>query len=133
MHHLLDVNILVAWGWRDHADHSRVAHWIAERKATSGAKLFTSPIPEIGFVRVSVQRSSGRVSVQQAAEVLKGMLKSLGPVHQFLTDDFGGTQWPDWCGSAARTTDAYLLLLVKRHGISLATLDGGILGAKLLT
>jgi len=91
MHHLLDVNILVAWGWRDHADHSRFAHWIAERKATSGAKLFTSPIPEIGFVRVSVQRSSGRVSVQQAAEVLKGMLKSLGPVHQFLTDDFGGT------------------------------------------
>ena len=133
MQHLLDVNILVAWGWRDHADHDRVVRWIAERKSARGAKLFTSPIPEMGFVRVSVQRSSGRISVQQAAEVLRGMLKSLGPLHQFLPDDLGATVWPDWCGSAVRTTDAHLLLLAQRHGLELATLDAGIPSAKLLT
>lgn len=131
MHYLLDVNMLVAWGWRDHADHDRVVRWIAERKMTQGAKLFTSAIPEMGFVRVSVQRSIGRISVQQAAEVLEGMLKSLGQLHQFLPDDLGATEWPDWCGSAARTTDAHLLLLAQRHGLELATLDAGIPGAML--
>jgi predicted nucleic acid-binding protein len=133
MRHLLDVSILVAWGWRDHADHDRVVRWIGERKSAQGAELFTSPIPEMGFVRVSVQRSSGRISVQQAAEVLRGMLNSLGPLHQFLPDDLDATEWPDSCGSAVRTTDAHLLLLAQRHGLELATLDAGIPGAKLLT
>jgi predicted nucleic acid-binding protein len=132
MDHLLDVNILVAWGWRDHADHDRVVRWIAERKMAHGAKVFTSPIPEMGFVRVSVQRSSGRISVQQATEVLQGMLESLGELHQFLSDDLGATEWPGWCDSAARTTDAHLLVLAQRHGLNLATLDGSIPGAMLL-
>lgn len=133
MHHLLDVNVLVAWGWADHADHDRTVRWIAERKKTRGAKLFTSPIPEIGFVRVSVQRSNGRITIAEAADVLRGMLDSLGPVHQFLPDDLGGTEWPDWCATASHTTDAHLLLLAQRHGLALATLDSGIPGAMLLS
>ena len=99
---------------------------------THNAKLFTPPIPEMGFVRVSVQRSIGRISVQQASEVLRGMLKSLGPLHQFLPDDLGATEWPDWCGSAARTTDAHLLMFARRQGLDLVTLDAGIPGAMLL-
>lgn len=132
MHHLLNVNILVAWGWRDHTDHIRVVRWIAESKTTHGAKLFTSPIPEMRFVRISVQRSSGRISVQQAAGVLQGMLKSLGQAHQFLPDDVGATNWLDWCVSDARTTNAHLSPLAQRHGLDLATLDAGIPSAMLL-
>lgn len=132
MHHLLDVNVLVAWGWADHADHDRTVRWIAERKKSRATKLFTSPIPEIGFVRVSVQRSGGRISVTGAAEVLRGMLDSLGPVHQFLPDDLASTEWPNWCSTAARTTDAHLLALAQRHNLTLATLDAGIPGAMLL-
>lgn len=132
MDHLLDVNVLVAWGWADHADHDRTVRWIAARKKARGAKLLTSPIPEIGFVRVSVQRSNGRITIAEAADVLRGMLDSLGPVHQFLPDDLGGTEWPDWCASAPRTTDAHLLLLARRHGLALATLDAAIPGAMLL-
>ena len=60
MNHLLDVNVLIAWGWSDHVDHARAVHWIAERKRIRDARLFTSPIPEIGFVRVSAQRTAGR-------------------------------------------------------------------------
>lgn len=132
MNHLLDVNVLVAWGWADHTDHDRTVRWIAERKKTQGAKLFTSPISEIGFVRVSVRRSAGRVTVLQAAEVLQDMLQSLGPARQFLPDDLGGTEWPDWSSAASRTTDAHLLLLARQHGLALATLDAGIPGAMLL-
>lgn len=132
MHHLLDVNVLVAWGWADHTDHDRTVRWIAAHKKIRAAKLFTSPIPEIGFVRVSVQRSNGRITVSDAADVLRGMLDSLGPVHQFLSDDLGGTEWPEWCTAASRTTDAHLLLLAQRHDLALATLDAGIPGAMLL-
>lgn len=132
MPHLLDVNVLVAWGWADHADHERTVRWIAERKKSRGAKLFTSPIPEIGFVRVSVHRSGGRITIPEAAEVLRGMLDSLGPVHRFLPDDLGGTEWSEWCATSARTTDAHLLLLAQRHNLTLATLDAGIPGATLL-
>ena len=132
MSHLLDVNVLVAWGWSDHVDHARTVRWIAERKQTHEARLFTSAIPEIGFVRVSVQRASGRITVQQAAEVLRGMRQSLGGAHAFLPDDAEGTDWPEWCASAARTTAAHLLALAEGHGLQLATLDAGIPGACLL-
>ena len=132
-HYLLDVNVLVAWGWADHADHDRTVRWIAANKKIRAAKLFTSPIPVIGFVRVSVQRANGRITIAEAADVLRGMLDSLGPVHQFLSDDLGGTEWTDGCAAASRTTDAHLLLLAQRHGLTLATLDSGIPGAMLLS
>ena len=126
MNHLLDVNVLVAWGWADHVDHRRAVRWIADRKRIRGARLFTAPIPEMGFVRVSVQRTAGRVGVQKAADVLRGMLGSLGAVHGFLPDDQGCGEWPEWCVSAAQTTDCHLLLLAQRHGLLLATLDARI-------
>jgi predicted nucleic acid-binding protein len=132
VNYLLDVNILLAWGWSDHLDHSRTAQWMASAKETRTTRLHTSPISEIGFVRVSVQRSQGRVTVPQAAAILRGMLKSLGPTHRFLADDLSGTEWPDWCASAARTTDAHLLRLAQQHGLQLATLDAGIPEAYLL-
>ena len=55
MNHLLDVNVLLAWGWVDHTEHRRVASWITAMKKKRGVALFTSAIPERGFVRVSVQ------------------------------------------------------------------------------
>ena len=32
MKYLLDVNVLLAWGWADHAEHRRTALWIAAIK-----------------------------------------------------------------------------------------------------
>jgi predicted nucleic acid-binding protein len=132
MNYLLDVNILVAWGWKDHRDHERTVRWLAEQKTAATGLLATSAIPEIGFVRVSVQRSTGQIGVVEAAQVLAGMLGSLGERHQFLADDARGLQWPDWCRTASRTTDGHLLELAQNHGLLLATLDEGIPGAHLL-
>jgi hypothetical protein len=100
MNYLLDVNVLVAWGWADHADHRRAAAWIGAMKAKRG---------------------------------MSGMLKSLGKGHAFLPDDQSSAgSWRDWCGAAARTTDAHLAGLAKRHGVLLATLDQGIPQAYLI-
>jgi len=85
VNYLLDVNVLLAWGWADHTEHQRAASWIAEVKGQRGAKLLTSSIPELGFVRVSVQRTAGQLTVAIAAQTLAGMLVSLGKRHEFLS------------------------------------------------
>ena len=132
MNYLLDVNVLVAWGWSDHVDHERTAAWIASARTQKAAKLMTAAIPELGFVRVSVQRTGGRVTVEDASETLAGMVAALGARHVLLADDQAVRQFPHWCSSASRTTDAHLLELAARHGAKLATLDTGIPGAFLI-
>lgn len=132
MTYLLDVNVLIAWGWSDHVDHQRVANWIAAVKADGVDTLLTSAIPQLGFVRVSGQRSTGKVTPAVAGRVLKGMLQKLGRQHQFIADDHESSQWPSWCKTASRTTDAHLLELAKTHNAELATLDANIPGAFLL-
>jgi len=133
MKFLLDVNVLVAWGWSDHSEHRRAAKWIGEMIRKRNVSLFTSAIPELGFVRVSVQRAAGRLSVEDAAESLAEMLKSLGRRHRFLLDDLSsGAEWPEWCQSASKTTDAHLFALAEKHQLQLATLDLGIPGAFLI-
>jgi predicted nucleic acid-binding protein len=131
--YLLDVNVLLAWGWTDHTEHRRAASWIASAARRRSVTLLTSSIPELGFVRVSVQRTGGRLPVAEAAETLRGMLESLGGRRRFLPDDLSSAaDWPDWCGSASRTTDAHLLKLAPNNGALLATLDAAIPGAHLI-
>ena len=109
---------------RDHADHQRAAKWLGAMKRKRGVRLFTSAIPKLGFVRVSVQRTAGCLSVTDAAVTLVGMVESLGKIHEFVADDFpSSATWPAWCDSASRTTDAHLNVLAARHGPRLATLD----------
>jgi predicted nucleic acid-binding protein len=132
MRYLLDVNLLVAWGWSDHADHDRVAAWIAQMKRARTVKLLSSPIPELGFVRVSVQRAGGRIAPKEAGSVLAGMLGTLGSHHVFVPDDIPATGWPDWCRGAGQTTDAHLVGLAAKHNATLATLDQAIPGAFVL-
>jgi predicted nucleic acid-binding protein len=132
VNYLLDVNVLVAWGWSDHVDHERTAAWIGAARRRKATKLMTSAIPELGFVRVAVQRTGGRVTVAEATETLAGMVAVLGARHILLADDQAARQFPDWCASASRTADAHLLELARAHGAKLATLDTGIPGAFLI-
>ena len=132
MNYLLDVNVLVAWGWADHLDHDRVVHWIAAMRKKRNSVLFTSAIPQLGFVRVSIQRCGGQLTVKLASEVLAGMLAVLGKSHRFLADDQASGEFPHWCQAAGQTTDAHLFQLATAHGLKLATLDTGISRAFLI-
>ncbi len=132
MSYLLDVNVLITWGWSDHVDHERTRRVDRHRQKKKATKLMTSAIPELGFVRVSVQRTGGRVTVAEATETLTGMVAALGARHLLLADDQAARRFPEWCASASRTTDAHLLVLAAAHGAKLATLDTGIPGAFLI-
>ena len=49
MSHLLDVNLLLACGWGSHARHAEARAWL------EGQPTFTtSPLSELGFIRVSM-------------------------------------------------------------------------------
>ncbi len=128
MRFLLDVHILVAWGWSDHVEHERTVTWIAAAKKGQTTVMLTASIPQLGFVRVSVQRSGGLVTVNEASEMLVSMVRSLGVRHSLLADNRSASGFPAWCQSASRTTDAHLLQLAHAHGAKLATLDTGIPG-----
>jgi len=132
VNYLLDVNVLVAWGWSDHVDHERTAAWIGAARKQKATRLMTSAIPELGFVRVSVQRAGGHATVAEATETLAGMVAALGARHVLLADDQAVRQFRAWCSSASRTTDAHLLALAAAHRTKLATLDTGIPGAFLV-
>ena len=132
MKYLPDVNVLVAWGWSDHVEHERTVTWIAAARKQKGTMLLTSAIPELGFVRISVQRTGGRVTVKEASKTLAGMVTALGTRHIFLTDDRPARNFPEWCHHASGTTDAHLAQLADAHGAKLATLDTGIPGAFLV-
>jgi hypothetical protein len=88
--------------------------------------LLTSAIPQLGFVRVSVLRSKGLVSVEEAATTLAGMLEALGDRHEFTPDGQPATTFPSWCHTADKTTDAHLFQLAESVSARLATLDEGI-------
>jgi toxin-antitoxin system PIN domain toxin len=127
--YLLDVNVLMALGWTDHPFHDRAERWLVSLRTVKSSAILTTPITEIGFVRVSAQRSLGQASVGQASVVLNGILSSAGVAHLFLPDDERGVVWPGWCQSAAQTTDAHLSALARKHQAELATFDTKIPGA----
>jgi len=109
--------------------------WFAgsdRQKRVRETVLHTSAIPQLGFVRVSVQRSQGQVVPEMAPGVWKTMIDSLGARHSFLPDDQPAFAWPGWCRGASSTTDAHLLALATAHGLQLATLDEGIPGGFLI-
>jgi predicted nucleic acid-binding protein len=121
---------LVAWGWSDHPHHERVDRWIHGNLTDSKALLHTTSIVELGFVRVSAQKSADTVTLREATDRLEHLLSKLRTRHRFLADDLSSRRdFPAWCGNHKRTTDAHLLALAEKHGLHLATLDTGIPGA----
>ena len=113
MNWLLDVNLILASRWASHPDHSSAQAWI-----NSVERFYTSPITELGFVRVSLSVAY-RATWAEAQETLKKL--HARPGHEFIGDDVDGLASPQT--GAKDTTDAHLVTLAKRHGLKLATLD----------
>lgn len=124
MNYLLDVNVLLAWGLDAHPHHHRVRRWLGSLK-TKGATLCTTPITELGFLRVAAQPAYAR-HLSDGRRILESMRLAPGFTHTFIPDDLPGDRLPAWVLSPAQTTDGHLLALAVRHHAKLATLDNGI-------
>jgi toxin-antitoxin system PIN domain toxin len=124
---LLDVNVLVALAWPNHAHHRQAHRWFSRRIAGGWA---TTPITESGFVRVSSNRAAlpTATTPQTARELLRTMTKFRG--HTLWADDLplviGNQPAVALPGTHRSVTDAHLLALAARHDGFLATFDTGI-------
>jgi predicted nucleic acid-binding protein len=129
MTYLLDVNALIAYGFRRHGFHARVAGWMRSRK---GDHFLTCSITELGFIRVLGNVRTYGIDVVRAKALLGDLKsKSIVPI-AFISDGIDGSALPAWVKTPAQTTDGHLAQLAKSNGAVLATLDQGIPGAFLI-
>jgi predicted nucleic acid-binding protein len=129
MKYLLDVNALVALGLLDHVLHDRVATWVRGLGISAGAQLLTSPITELGMVRVVAQAPQYGFTVAQARTLLTRLKRSEAVSFGFIADDHDASHLPSWAKSAKQTTDGHLAQLAIANDAVLATLDERIPGA----
>ena len=117
---LLDVNALVALAWDTHVHHEVMSEWFDERTGPWS----TCPVSEAGFVRISSNPKVivGALGVDEARSVLAD-LRQAGE-HRFLSNDVSMTDAdvPRIVGHR-QVTDALLLTVARRAGITLVTFD----------
>jgi predicted nucleic acid-binding protein len=118
---LLDVNLLLAYGWKSHPEHAACREWLGNLP-----KFHTSPITGLGFLRVSMSPAY-RANFADVSKMLDRITSM--PSAAFLPCDIPAKQTPAVPGYKF-VTDAYLVTLAKQHNCRLATLDEGILDAE---
>ena len=124
MKYLLDVNALIALGYKQHVFHKRVAGWAA------GKSLATCSITELGFVRILAQLPEADISVTTSREMLATM-KRERRLKQ-ISDSQSAVGLPVWVQKPGQITGGHLLALAQSYNSALATCDKGIPGAFLI-
>jgi toxin-antitoxin system PIN domain toxin len=119
--YLLDGNVLVALGDRDHVHHSQARRWF-ERDGRHG--FATCPITQATLMRLLLRHGIAD-NITMAVRILRVFLEH--PAHRFWSDDFSyeTIRWKGVLGHR-QVTDAYLAALARKHGGRLATLDQGL-------
>lgn len=125
--YLLDVNVLIALGWPNHIHHTASRNWF-DHNASSG--WVTTPVTELGFVRISSNRALMPMSTSPANAInLLSQMIAL-PGHEF---------WPDTIplitGIDAdriqivghrQVSDAHLIALASEKDGTLVTFDAAL-------
>jgi toxin-antitoxin system PIN domain toxin len=124
---LLDVNVLVALGWKGHPDHTAAQAWFAKNSSKGWA---TCAFTQAAFVRIvsNPAFSSDAVSPLAALTLLTTNLNH--PRHQFWADNLSLRDavrpFEERLVGHQQLTDAYLLgLAIQRKG-KLATFDQSV-------
>jgi toxin-antitoxin system PIN domain toxin len=121
---LLDVNVLIALFWSDHAAHDSAQEWFARKARTGWA---TCPFTQAGFVRIisNPSFSSHAVTPQEATRLLVANLNH--PGHRFWKDELtlaeGLHRFQSKLKGHQQVGDAYLLGLAVHQRGKLATFD----------
>ena len=126
---LLDINVLLAIAWPQHFHYQKVNHWIEEEKIRGPIPVATSPITQLGFLRISMNIKGYAQDFENAANLLQVLLRRGEFQHEFWSDDQPALALAGLASAnigAAQLTDFYLVHLAKSHGGRLLTLDTGI-------
>jgi uncharacterized protein len=126
MKYLLDVNALIAYGFRKHDFHDRVSAWV---RSCKGDRFLTCSITELGFVRILGNVRAYSMDIAHARLLLVELKAWKALPLEFISDGNDISKMPAWVTKSAQTTDGHLLELANAHGAALATLDERIPGA----
>jgi len=129
MKYLLDVNVLVALGLREHEFHERVVAWISDVAAKATREFATCSITELSFAKILAQAPQYGLTVAQARSLLVQLKASSDLKFTFIPDNQDISQLPDWVSTPKQITDGHLVQLARANGAVLATLDRKIRGA----
>ena len=110
---LADGNLIIAQVWTPHESNGVAETFFAEHK-----KVDTCAITELNLVRFLMQKGHNG---KEADRVLKSFVAQRRA--DFLACDLSAVGVSTQCEGHRQTTDAYLVLLAKKHSIKLATLD----------
>jgi toxin-antitoxin system PIN domain toxin len=116
MKYLLDVNALIAAVWTDHAHHSVVDAWVRNKP------LFTCPLTELGFLRISTHPRALAATMAEARRLLQDFISK----HQveFVCADLPALE--SKANDSEGVTDYYLASLAAKNDLKLASLDRAI-------
>ncbi|MDI3315104.1 MAG: type II toxin-antitoxin system VapC family toxin [Mycobacterium sp.] len=124
---LLDVNVLIALSWPSHVHHPTARRWFTRFSSHGWA---TTPITEVGFVRISSNRRVMRASTTPALAIAQLEALRALPGHAFWPDDVplvvgpGGDR--DTVSTHRLVTDHHLIALAVRYGGQLVTFDAAV-------
>jgi predicted nucleic acid-binding protein len=128
--YLLDVNALVALGFKEHEFFEQVVSWVQSLRPEED-EFVTCALTELGFVRVLTLPQYGFSVDESKTSLLR--LKSSGQIgFVFVADDLDASRLPHWVKMAKQVTDGHLLQLARVNDVLLATLDRDIPGAFLI-
>ena len=123
---LLDVNFLIALAWPNHLHHAAARRWFDTSSSSGWA---TTPVTELGFVRISSNRRviPNAATPGSALDILRELCRL--PGHEFWPDDTRLTKPRfaiDRMGSHRQATDLHLAGLAARRNGRLLTFDRGV-------
>ena len=110
---LPDANLLVAFSWENHQQKTA-----AENFFKKYPKVATCPLTELALVRVWMQKGASGADADAA---LKDFIANYRP--RLISDDLSATVIAGLNQGHRQTTDSYLAMLAKHHGIKFATLE----------
>ena len=114
--YLLDSNVLIALATPEHSLNARAAAWFSK-----GHRFGRCPITQGALLRFHL-----RAGVEATAESARLLLEAISALtrHEFWPDDASHLEIPTTGIIGHRqVTDAYLVLLARKHGGSVATMD----------
>jgi predicted nucleic acid-binding protein len=110
---LPDANLLVAFTWENHEHQAAAVSFFQQHP-----KVATCPLTELALVRVWMQKGASGADADSALADFVSKYRS-----RLIPDDLSATVIAGLNQGHRQTTDSYLAMLAKHHGIKLATLE----------
>jgi uncharacterized protein len=123
--HLLDVNTLIALLDESHVHHHAATKWFD----TPSLQWALCPFTEAGLLRFMTRPKTGDVSMEEVSSMLARLKGERGYHYQPVSADWHTLTKPFFkrLHGYKQVTDAYLLGLAVREGLTLVTFDKAVL------